>query len=95
MELYNIPDAFKTKLRLMIISALSTGKKTFNEIKNITRSTDGNISVQMSKLEEMGYITSEKKIAGKKTQTTYEITDLGYNSFAEYVDMLNEILSGR
>ena len=52
MELNNIPEAFQTKLRLMIISALVTGSKSFNELKSITGASDGNISVQLSKLEE-------------------------------------------
>ncbi len=92
MELNNIPEAFQTKLRLMLISALCTGEKTFKELKTITGATDGNISVQISKLEEFGYLTVSKEFVGKKTRTTCRITENGYKSFSEYVKMLNEIL---
>ena len=94
MEINNIPEAFQTKLRLMIISALINGKKSFSEIKTITRGSDGNISVQISKLEEMGYLTVKKEFIGKKPLTTCELTQTGVESFKEYVEMLNGILTG-
>ncbi len=94
MELNNIPEAFQTKLRLMIVSALCTGEKTFKELKNITGATDGNISVQISKLEELNYLTVSKEFVGKKTKTTCALTENGYKSFSEYVTMLNRILLG-
>lgn len=46
MELNNIPEAFQTKLRVAVLSALVTGTKTFKEIKQLTGATDGNISVR-------------------------------------------------
>ena len=92
VELNNIPEAFQTKLRLMIISALATGKKTFSEVKSITGASDGNISAQMSKLEQMRYITMTKEFVRKKPLTTYELTDTGLNSFEDYVEMLNRII---
>lgn len=92
MELNNIPEAFQTKLRLMIISALATGRKTFSEVKSITGASDGNISAQMSKLEQLCYIIVTKEFVGKKPLTTYELTDTGLNAFREYVDMLNRII---
>jgi len=92
LELNNIPEAFQTKLRLMIISALCTGEKTFNELKGITGATDGNISVQISKLEEFRYITVVKEFVGRKTKTTCKISEIGFRNFSEYVEMLNEIL---
>ena len=65
LELNNIPEAFQTKLRLMIVSALCTGEKTFKELKNITGATDGNLSIQISKLEELEYLTVTKEFVGK------------------------------
>lgn len=93
MDLNNLSDIFQSKLRLMIISALITGKKTFKEIKEITGATDGNISVQISNLEKAGYILVTKGYSGKKPQTTIEITDKGLQEFKDYVDMLKEIIS--
>lgn len=92
MEINNIPDAFKTKLRIMILSCLITGSKSFSEIKKITGTTDGNLSVQLSNLENMGYISILKEFKGKKPLTTCSLTDLGRNMFKEYVLMLDRLL---
>ncbi len=93
MELTNIPEAFQTKLRLMIISALITGAKSFNELKAITSASDGNISVQISKLEEWGYVTVKKSIVLKKTHTEISLTPFGKKSFKEYIELLNKIVN--
>ena len=92
MELNNIPEAFQTKLRLMIISALATGQKSFSEIKAVTGATDGNISVQLTNLERLGYITVTKEFAGKKPLTTCRLTEEGLQGFRDYVDMLSNII---
>lgn len=93
MELHNIPDVFQSKLRLMIISALITGQKTFKEIKEITGATDGNISVQITNLEKAGYIIVSKTYNGRKPQTTLSITEEGKKAFIEYVNMLNTLIN--
>lgn len=93
MELHNIPDVFQSKLRLMIISALITGQKTFKEIKEITGATDGNISVQITNLEKAEYIIVSKTYNGRKPQTTLSITEEGKKAFIEYVNMLNTLIN--
>lgn len=93
MELTQIPEAFQSRLRLMIISALTMGKKSFNELKSITCATDGNLSVQISKLEQWGYLTVAKAFVNKKPITTCELTPLGLSDLKDYVEMLNAILS--
>ena len=93
MELNNIPEALQTKLRLMIISALVTGSKSFNELKSITEASDGNISVQLSKLEEWGYVNISKSIVNKKTRTEIQLTQFGKKTFREYIELLNRIMS--
>ena len=93
MELTNIPEAFQTKLRLMIISALITGDKSFNELKSITGASDGNISVQLSKLEEWGYVSIKKTIVLRKPHTEISLTPFGKKSFKEYIELLNRIVS--
>lgn len=50
------------------------------------------MSVQLSKLEQWGVITSVKKIDGKKTRTTYEITDYGICTLKEYVELLKRVI---
>lgn len=93
VEINNIPDAFQSKLRLMIISALFSGKKSYRELKSLTGATDGNLSTQISNLEQMNYITVEKTFIKKRPNTTCGLTDAGVNSFRDYVEMLQNIIS--
>ena len=92
VEIYNIPDAFSLPLRLKILSCLLCDSKSFTELREITKATDGNISVQLSKSEGWGYLISEKKLVGKKTNSTYRITDYGIKQFEEYINLLEDIL---
>lgn len=92
MEITSIPEAFQTKIRLAIISALIPGEKKFKELKSITSATDGNLGAQLTKLEEMGFVTIEKDFVNKKPQTTYSITKYGLTQFKEYVELLELLL---
>ena len=92
MDINNIPEAFSLPLRLKLISCLINGKKTFNELKELVQASDGNMSVQLTKLEKWNLISSDKKIEEKKTKTTYEITDYGVHLFREYVKLLEDII---
>lgn len=93
MNLNNIPDAFAVTLRIKLLSCLVSSSLSFNEIKAITQATNGNISVQLSKLEEWGYLSSHKTIANKKTLTLYTLTSFGLAQFEEYVLLLQTILA--
>ncbi len=94
MEMNNIPEMFQSKLRLMIVSGLIRQPLSFTALKQLTGATDGNLSVQISKLTDAGYIIVRKEFAGKKPLTTCELTQLGLDSFREYVELLNSILAG-
>ena len=94
MEMNNIPEMFQSKLRLMIVSGLIKQPLTFSALKQLTGATDGNLSVQISKLSDAGYIIVRKEFSGKKPLTTCELTKLGRDSFREYVELLNTILAG-
>lgn len=92
MEINSIPEAFQTKLRLAIISALITGEKTFKELKAVTLASDGNLGAQLNKLEEFEYLVCKKEFVNKKPQSTYIITEKGMTQFREYVEMLEGLL---
>jgi len=82
-----------SELRLAIMSILiSVEKAEFTFIKEKTEATAGNLSVQITKLEEAGYITVEKGFKGKIPQTTCKITKTGINAFEQYVNDLKEYL---
>ena len=92
MEINAIPEAFQTKLRLAVLSALLTGKKNFREVKAMTGATDGTLGAQLKKLEETGYISIEKAFVNNKPQTTCAMTAYGREQFKEYVEMLERHL---
>lgn len=69
-----------------------TGEKTFKEVKAITGATDGNLSINLSKLEEAGYIQISKDFFKNKPRTRYNLTEKGKNDFINYVNLLDSIL---
>ena len=82
-----------SELRLAIMSLLiSVNKAEFTYLKEQTESTAGNLSVQLTKLEEAGYIKVEKAFKGKMPQTTCTITKKGITAFEKYVDDLKGYL---
>lgn len=82
-----------SQLRLAIISFLVTnGKSDFNEIKEITKATSGNISVQLKKLEKARYITINKSFLNNYQHTSMEITKTGIDAFEEYVNAIQQYL---
>jgi hypothetical protein len=82
-----------SQLRLAIVSLLlSVEEADFNYLKEKTQSTSGNLSVQIDKLSDAGYIEVRKEIVGKKPRTTCRLTDEGRNALDEYVASLKEYL---
>lgn len=94
MEMNNIPEIFQSKLRLMIISALIRQPLSFFALRQLTGATDGNLSVQISRLSDAGYISVRKEFTGKKPLTACELTPIGRDSFRQYLELLNSILQG-
>ncbi len=82
-----------SQLRLSIISFLVTnGKSDFNEIKEITKATSGNISVQLKKLEKEKYIRITKGFLNNYQHTSIEITNTGIDAFEEYVKAIKQYI---
>ena len=89
----NLNPILHSQLRLSIISFLVTnGKSDFNEIKEITKATSGNISVQLKKLEKAGYITISKGFLNNYQHTSIKITNTGIEAFEEYVEAIKQYL---
>lgn len=77
------------QLRLAVMSLLLTlDSAGFTYLKEKTNATAGNLSVQLDKLAEAGYITIEKSFNGKKPVTTCRITKKGVQAFENYVNSL-------
>jgi len=85
-----------SQLRLAIISLLMTAEVAeFSYLKEKTQATSGNLSIQITKLKEAGYIVVEKKFRNNYPQTLCSITPLGKQKFSEYVKALRVyLLSG-
>jgi DNA-binding MarR family transcriptional regulator len=82
-----------SQLRLAVMSLLiSVDSAEFTFIKEKTNSTAGNLSVQLDKLNEAGYISVDKSFKGKKPLTTCKITRKGLKAFEEYVNNLKQYI---
>lgn len=83
-----------SELRLAVMSILlSVEEADFVYLKEQTKSTSGNLSVQIDKLSEAGYIEVERGFAGKRTRTVCKITRVGIKAFEEYVESLKGYLN--
>jgi DNA-binding MarR family transcriptional regulator len=82
-----------SQLRLSIVSILVTVEETnFSFIRDSTKAAAGNISIQINKLHEAGYITVEKTFKNNYPNTIISITDKGRKAFEEYVKNLQKYI---
>lgn len=82
-----------SQLRLSIVSILISLKETdFNYIKETTQATSGNISIQIKKLQDAGYIQVKKSFKNNYPNTTVSITDKGIEAFETYVENLKKYI---
>ena len=85
-----------SQLRLGIISLLISVKEAeFTHLKDETNSTAGNLSIQLQKLKEAGYIEIEKSFKDNYPQTTCKITKLGIKAFDNYVKDIQQYIKPR
>jgi DNA-binding MarR family transcriptional regulator len=83
-----------SQLRLAIVSLLmGVEEAEFTYLQNKTVATAGNLSIQITKLKEAGYINVVKKFRNNYPQTLCSITPLGRQKFAEYVKALRNYLN--
>ncbi len=81
------------RLRLGILSALSVNESlTFNELKKLLDTTDGNLSVHARKLEEAGYVACTKSFAGRMPRTDYRLTAAGRRALDRYLDHMEALI---
>ncbi|MEL7123110.1 MAG: transcriptional regulator [Bacteroidota bacterium] len=83
-----------SQLRLSIVSFLvSNGTTDFNELKEVTKATSGNLSVQIKKLEAANYLKVHKGYKNNYQHTEVTITREGIDAFEEYVEAIKEYIS--
>ncbi|MBO5029709.1 MAG: transcriptional regulator [Muribaculaceae bacterium] len=82
-----------SQLRLAVMSILmSVEEADFVYLRQQTESTAGNLSVQLDKLSNAGYISVEKGFQGKKTRTVCRMTEKGREAFRNYVETIRKYL---
>jgi DNA-binding transcriptional ArsR family regulator len=91
-----IPDfdrIIHEKTRLAIVSALAVNQSlTFNELKAILKTTDGNVSVHARKLEDANYLTCRKSFEGRMPRTEYSLTAAGKRAFERYLSHMEALI---
>ena len=81
------------RIRLGIVSALAANSSlTFNDLKRLLKTTDGNLSVHARKLEEAKYIGCTKSFEGRVPRTEYALTSSGRRAFEKYLDHMEALI---
>ena len=81
------------RLRLGIVSALAVNETlTFNDLKALLRTTDGNLSVHARRLEEADYIACTKSFAGRVPRTEYRLTPAGRRALEKYLNHMEALI---
>ena len=81
------------RLRLGIVSALAANDRlSFNDLKRLLRTTDGNLSVHARKLEDAQYIACDKSFDGRLPRTQYRLTAAGRRALEKYLAHIESII---
>jgi len=89
----NLDRLIHERTRLAIISALAVNTSlTFNELKDLLRVTDGNLSVHARKLEDAGYVACTKSFDGRLPKTKYRLATPGRRALEKYLDHMEALI---
>lgn len=81
------------RIRLGIVSALAVNRSlTFNELKAMLKTTDGNLSVHARKLEEADYVVCAKSFDGRLPKTEFRLTAAGRRALERYLDHMEALI---
>ena len=81
------------RMRLGIVSALAAHPMlSFNDLKQLLKTTDGNLSIHARRLEEARYIDCVKSFQGRIPRTEYRLTDLGRRALERYLDHMEALI---
>lgn len=81
------------RIRLGIVSALAVNERlTFNELKELLQTTDGNVSVHARKLEDAGYVSCHKGFEGRVPRTEYKLTAAGKRALERYLAHMEALI---
>jgi len=92
-SMHEIDRLIHERLRLGNISALAVNDSlSFNELKHMVKTTDGNLSVHARKLEDAGYVHCSKSFAGRTPKTEYSLTSAGRKALGRYLDHMEAVI---
>ncbi len=81
------------RLRLGIVSALAVNESlSFNDVKRLLKTTDGNLSVHARKLEDAGYVACSKSFEGRMPRTEYRLTAAGRRALEKYLAHMEALI---
>jgi DNA-binding HxlR family transcriptional regulator len=81
------------RMRLAIVSALAVNESlSFNDLKRLLDTTDGNLSVHARRLEEAGYVACTKSFEGRLPRTEYRLTSAGRAALERYLDHMEALI---
>jgi DNA-binding transcriptional ArsR family regulator len=81
------------RIRLGMVSALAVNRSlTFNELKSLLKTTDGNLSVHARKLEEAGYVVCTKSFDGRVPRTEYRLAPAGRRALERYLEHMEALI---
>lgn len=93
MNINHLNKEFESRVRLGIMSVLLVNDWVdFNEMKKLLEVTDGNLSSHSNSLEKVGYIEVKKEFVGKKSKTSYRVTQNGRHAFEIHLDALEKLI---
>jgi DNA-binding HxlR family transcriptional regulator len=94
-DIDEIDDVIHGRLRLGVMAFLTgNGPADFNTLKARLQASDGNLSVQLRKLEGAGYVAIAKSFSGRKPLTQVSLTGKGRTAFAAYLGVIEKLLPG-
>ena len=89
----NLDRLIHERTRLAIVSALAVNASlTFNDLKQLLRVTDGNLSVHARKLEDAGYVGCTKSFSGRVPKTEYRLLPAGRRALEKYLDHMEALI---
>lgn len=81
------------RMRLGIVSALAANETlTFNELKSLMETTDGNLSVHARKLEDARYVVCTKRFEGRRPRTEFRLTAAGRSALQRYLEHMEALI---
>ncbi|HUK35316.1 MAG TPA: transcriptional regulator [Vicinamibacterales bacterium] len=92
-EATSLDRVIHERMRLAIVSALAVNESlTFNDLKRLLQTTDGNLSVHARKLEDARYISCDKTFEGRMPKTEFRLTAAGRKAFEKYISHMESLI---